>query len=178
MSARIRPETAAGAPSIRCLLRQAFTGWPGVADMVDAVRVSPLAEPDLALVAEEGDAVVGFVMLSRVAVVDAAGVHRAALTLSPLAVRPDRHRHGIGAALVRAALAAAKARADLPRAVLLEGDPAYYGRFGFTDARSDGVVVALPAWAPPDAGRGHRSDPSVPPPRGAVVYPPAFALIG
>jgi putative acetyltransferase len=50
-------------------------------------------------------------------------------TLSPLAVRPDRQRQGIGAALVRAGLELLADR-GVP-AVFLEGDPGYYGQWGF-----------------------------------------------
>ncbi len=53
-----------------------------------------------------------------------------ALTLGPLAVDPSCRKLGIGKALVRRALAAAKARGH--GAVLLLGDAPYYGRFGFS----------------------------------------------
>src|SRR5690606_25411193 len=49
-----------------------------------------------------------------------------ALALAPLAVAPSQQRRGIGSALVAAAQAL---RPDATIIVL--GDPAYYGRFGF-----------------------------------------------
>jgi predicted N-acetyltransferase YhbS len=52
-----------------------------------------------------------------------------ALVLGPLAVDPSCRGLGIGAALMRHAVAAAKARGH--GAVILLGDEAYYGRFGF-----------------------------------------------
>jgi predicted N-acetyltransferase YhbS len=69
-----------------------------------------------------------------------------ALVLGPLAVDPSCRKLGIGAALVRRALAAAKARGH--GAVLLLGDAPYYGRFGFS-ARKTGEL-RLPGPFEPD----------------------------
>jgi predicted N-acetyltransferase YhbS len=53
-----------------------------------------------------------------------------ALVLGPLAVDPSCRQLGIGAALMKHALAAAKARGH--GAVILLGDAPYYARFGFS----------------------------------------------
>ena len=53
-----------------------------------------------------------------------------ALVLGPLAVDPSCRGLGIGAALTKHALAVARARGH--GAVILLGDAAYYGRFGFS----------------------------------------------
>jgi predicted N-acetyltransferase YhbS len=55
--------------------------------------------------------------------------YKPALVLGPLAVDPSCRSLGIGAALIRDALSAAKARGH--GAVILLGDAPYYGRFGF-----------------------------------------------
>ncbi|AMN39820.1 GNAT family N-acetyltransferase [Rhodoplanes sp. Z2-YC6860] len=70
--------------------------------------------------------VIGSVRLWEVAV----GSDRTALLLGPLAVHPDHRQHGIGGALMRHAMRIAAKRGYA--AVLLVGEPAYYGRFGFT----------------------------------------------
>lgn len=81
----------------------------------------------LSFVATEDDGrVIGSVRLWEVAV----GTDRTALLLGPLAVHPDRRQNGIGGALMRHAMRIAGKRGHA--AVLLVGDPAYYGRFGFT----------------------------------------------
>ena len=59
-----------------------------------------------------------------------AGPGRPALLLGPLAVHPEFRGRGIGAALMRRALADAARLGH--RAVLLVGDAPYYGRFGFS----------------------------------------------
>ena len=52
--------------------------------------------PDLALVAEDDGAVIGYVMFTHADLAEGGRV----LMLSPLGVRPDRQRSGIGSALV------------------------------------------------------------------------------
>jgi len=98
-------------------------------------RLRERREPALSLVALEQGRVIGTVRLWPVA---AGG--RPALLLGPLAVHPDSRCRGIGAALMRRALRAAADAGH--RAVLLVGDAAYYGRFGFTAAKTG--VLAMP----------------------------------
>jgi predicted N-acetyltransferase YhbS len=63
-----------------------------------------------------------------------------ALVLGPLAVDPSCRGLGIGAALMRHAVAAATARGH--DAILLLGDAPYYGRFGFTAVKT--AELSLP----------------------------------
>jgi putative acetyltransferase len=97
---------------------------------------------------------------------------RVVATLSPLAVAPDRHGEGIGGALVRAVLARSDELGE--PMVVLEGAPAYYGRFGFEPAAAHGIHIDLPSWAPPEAAQVMRLERHDPAWRGRVVYPPAF----
>ncbi len=93
------------------------------------------------------------------------------LILTPMAVRPDRQRAGVGKQVVRAAIATADARAE--PVVLVEGVPSYYPQFGFRSASELGFERPDPripeaAWmALPLAAY----DPSV---AGRVVYPDFF----
>jgi putative acetyltransferase len=68
--------------------------------------------------------------------------------LSPLAVLPARQRRGIGSALVRKGLEVMAEQA-VPL-VFLEGDPAYYSRFGFEPGEAQGF--RKPSLRIPDAG--------------------------
>jgi putative acetyltransferase len=154
----------------------AFAHHAEVVDLVELIRASPHYVPEFALVARVEGEVAGFVMISGAPLVSDDGTQHDVLTLSPLAVAPVRQGHGIGAALVRASLAAADdAGAGL---VLLEGSPKYYGRLGFTPAADAGITVPLPAGVAPEAAQIYRLreyDPSV---RGRLVYPPAFIETG
>jgi putative acetyltransferase len=98
--------------------------------------------PLLSLVATTDDEeLVGHVLCTRAHIGS-----EPALGLGPLSVRPDHQRQGVGSALVHAALGGADAL-DEPVVVLL-GDPAYYGRFGFRLAAEYGIMPPVEAWAP------------------------------
>jgi predicted N-acetyltransferase YhbS len=95
----------------------------------------------LALSAVRNGKLVGTVRLWHVS---AGGVP--ALVLGPLAVDAESRKLGVGAALIGRALAAARARGH--RAVLLLGDAPYYGRFGFSAAKTG--ALALPGTFEPE----------------------------
>ena len=70
------------------------------------------------------------------------------LQFSPLGVLPEHQRQGHGSALVGASVEAARARGE--PALILEGNPAYYERFGFVRADELGLLPppeALYDWA-------------------------------
>jgi putative acetyltransferase len=170
---RIGPEAPEDCDAIAIVIRRAFQRQPAVADMVAAIRRSSRYRPALAFVAHCASELVGFVMLSGTDLVDRNGVRREVLTLTPLAVRPDHQRRGIGSALVSAALHAAERRGE--PLVVLEGSPGYYGRLGFRFAGDHGITIDLPDWAPGEAAQVfflQAYDPAV---RGHVQYPPAIA---
>ena len=144
-------------------MRAAFTRHPDeVAELVE------LLEPEVALVAVDGSGVVGYVVLSWVGVLD--GARPRILCLSPLGVRPDRQRQGIGSALTREALARAEAAGE--PAVILEGIPAYYPQFGFERASPLGFVA--PSHVPDEAFMVKRLPGFTPELAGRIVYPAAF----
>ena len=95
----------------------------------------------LALSAVRKRKLVGTVRLWHVS---AGGV--SALVLGPLAVDPGSRNLGVGAALVGEAIAAARSRGHC--AILLLGDASYYGRFGFSAARTG--ALALPGAFEPE----------------------------
>ena len=110
----------------------------------EKLRKGRLAAEGLSLVARDvGGEVVATVRLWHVeAGVDRLGRPVAALLLGPLAVDSAREGQGIGAALMRAAIAEAKQRGH--GAILLVGDPEYYERFGFFADKARHLVMPGP----------------------------------
>jgi putative acetyltransferase len=87
----------------------------------------------ISLVVDVAGAVVGHAMLSRVdARIDGRAVE--VLALAPVGVRPTHQRRGIGSLLTSAAIDCAADQGA--EAVLVVGDPVFYGRFGFSSGRA------------------------------------------
>lgn len=121
-------EQAEHAPAIAALHRAAF-GGAFEAHLVERLHRDGLVL--VSLVALDKDDVVGHVLLSRLAVaLDGRAIEAAAL--APVAVRPERQRQGIGAALIRAALD--RTRTLGIEAIFVLGHAEYYPRFGFSPA--------------------------------------------
>jgi putative acetyltransferase len=122
----IRPERPGDAAAVRALLDAAF-GGDTESKVVEQLR----ADGDfvLSLVAESGEGIAAYAGFPRLVLQpDERNVPVAGL--APVGVSPPLQRRGIGGALIRDGLARLKDRAE--RLVFVLGDPAYYGRFGFT----------------------------------------------
>ena len=170
----IRPERDDDHAEIAAVVRGAFVTHPDeVAAFVERIRASEEFVPELALVAEDSSGVIAHVMLSWVGV--EGGSRPRILNLTPMSVRPDRQRIGVGTHLIRDALGRAEAAGE--PAVMVEGIAAYYPRFGFERASALGFGAPHPR-IPDDAfmvKRLRSYDPGV---AGRVVYPPSFAVLG
>jgi len=168
MALLVRRERPEDEREISEVVAAAF-GDASVAEFTDSIRASAGYVPELTFVGEEDGRIAGYTMLSYIGL--AGGPVDRLLTLTPVAVRPDRQRQGVGTAVVRAAVAAADERGE--PLVLVEGIPDYYPRFGFVSATELGLErpderIPDQAWlALPLSGY----DPDV---RGRVVYPPFF----
>jgi putative acetyltransferase len=117
----LRPETAADHAAIHALVRAAF-GQADEADLVDRLRAD--GEVVVSVVADDGGNIAGHVLLSRMA------APVGTLGLAPVSVAPEMQGRGVGSALIRAAIA--EARAAGWTAIFVLGEQAYYGRFGFS----------------------------------------------
>jgi putative acetyltransferase len=127
---RERPEDIAAIHKVHEL---AF-GRRAEADLVDALRTSGKAT--LSLVALEDGHIVGHILFSPVTI-DAADRMFPAVGLAPMAVLPERQRHGIGSQLVKAGLL--ECRNVGYECVVVLGHPTYYPRFGFVPASRYGL---------------------------------------
>lgn len=159
----IRPAEPGDTAAIRDVLTAAFpTG--AEADLVEALTRD--GDAIVSLVAELEGEVVGHVLLSRMRV---SGEGRAA-GLGPVGVLPGLQGAGIGADLIEAALAIARATGEA--LVFVLGEPDYYRRFGFS------AETAAP-FASPYAGPYFMALALKPgftlPASGEAAYAPAFS---
>lgn len=125
----IRPETPTDISAIETVNKRAFRDRQEEAGLVAAIRNSDSFLSDLSLVAELDGKVVGHIMFSTIKI-ETAGRDIPAVALAPMAVLPEFQGQGIGSALVRAGLRAARESGHA--IVIVLGHPAYYPRFGFT----------------------------------------------
>lgn len=165
----IRPEEPADYEAIADVVKAAFDGRPNEPQLVELIRASERYVPELALVADQDDTIVGHVMFSFVTLKGAKEFE--VLQLAPVSVVPEWQRRGIGGALIREGIKRADARHE--PLILVQGHAAYYPRFGFEPSRDYNIE-------PPS--------PEIPAPffmvlrlsayeeryRGQVIYPPAF----
>jgi putative acetyltransferase len=156
----IRPSVPGDRAGIEALYPAAFPDE----DLLPLLR-ELLPHPSVAfsLVAEAGMELVGHVVFT--------GCPDKVALLGPLAVAPARQKQGIGKALVNAGLERLE-RSGWVR-VLVLGDPAYYGRLGFTCETGVEPPYELPsawrtAWQAKELGGPHA------PPRGRLAVPPPW----
>ena len=141
----VRVATDADWPAIEDVQRRAF-GDEGddIVRLINELRADPdLYVADLSFVSMAGNVVAGHVMNTWNLVGDTP-----VLQLSPLGVLPEHQRQGHGSALARASVDAVRALGE--PALIVEGNPKYYGRFGFVRADELGLLPppeALYDWA-------------------------------
>ncbi|WP_353952852.1 N-acetyltransferase [Knoellia sp. S7-12] len=158
----IRRESVEDHAGIAALHDEAFPRIEGAARSVESALIDELRGDgdvinELTFVAELDGAIVGHVMCSAATLGEGPSVG-----LGPIAVTPALQRQGIGAALMASVIASADQRGDA--AIVLLGDPDYYGHFGFVAAATLGVgapgpwpqeqfqIKTLRAWRPAQAG--------------------------
>ncbi|TCN35823.1 putative N-acetyltransferase YhbS [Kribbella orskensis] len=162
-----RAETAADVAAIRDVNLQAF-GNDYEPDVIEKLRADPASWlPGLSIVATSEDGkVVGHVLLSRCRIDETPAV-----ALGPCAVLPDYQKQGVGSAVIRTALAAARAQGE--HLVVLLGHLEYYPRFGFRPASTFGIDAASV-----ESGPHLMALPldDTPVPAGTIHYPPPWGL--
>jgi predicted N-acetyltransferase YhbS len=125
-SAVLQPERPIDAPQVESLIDRAF--GPGrFAKTAERLREGREPVRDLSFCAWSDGVLVGCVRQWRILVGETP-----AIFLGPIAVESDQRRHGLGASLIEAAAAAAKAAGH--GAIVLVGDAPYFGPLGFNAA--------------------------------------------
>jgi putative acetyltransferase len=160
-SFNIRMEAPADRAAVHAVVAAAF-GQADEANLVEQLHAD--GDVFVSLVAEEGGAIIGHVLLS------ATQAPFRALGLAPVSVIPARQSAGVGSALIREAIRLAREAGYA--AIFVLGDQAYYGRFGFD-------VDAARGFASPYAS-DHFAVLELSPLSvcaGAVEYAPAFAAL-
>jgi putative acetyltransferase len=165
----VRREEAGDADGIDRALRRAF-GGDNAANLVRRLRSEGGYDPVLSWVAVEGGHVLAHVLFSPIAIVGG-DAPAPALALGPLGVMPDAQRQGVGTAIVRAGLEACREAAHA--IVLVLGDPAYYGRFGFRLGSEVRIDPPDANWAPAFLALGLTPN-ALSTVRGTARYPAAF----
>jgi len=133
----LRQEKETDIPAREALLDEAF-GDARYRKASERLRELRLPADGLAFIAAEGKRVVGTARLWNIGCGNAAPT----LLLGPVAVAAECRGRGIGAALVRRALREARRLGH--HAVVLVGDAAYYGRFGFSAAKTGALWMPGP----------------------------------
>ena len=163
----IRSTMPADIPELEALYAAAFPE-EDLLPLVRALLVKPSGV--ISLMAEEGGALAGHVAFTMCGV---EGQDVRAALLGPLCAAPDRQGRGIGSVLVKAGLE--QLCPDRVTVVLVLGDPAYYGRFGF----AAGHVIAAPYDLPPEYMAGWQAlaiSPDGALPQGRLEVPPVWQV--
>ncbi|MFD3273860.1 GNAT family N-acetyltransferase [Paenibacillus dendritiformis] len=134
----IRTETRADHEKVYDVHRQAFGGREEESKLVERIRRTEQFVPELSLVAEMNDEIVGHALLSVAHIVNGEDRYEV-LALAPIAVKPSHQREGIGGQLIDEGLRRGRERGY--DAVFVIGHPTYYPRFGFVPAGPRGFEL-------------------------------------
>lgn len=171
---KIRQEEPGDFEAIRELVIQAFENAEHSdgteAELVERLRASIHYIPELTLVAEYDQKVVGHIMMTKIEVVDRGASHPG-LALAPVSVAPACQRRGVGSALIESVHELA--RKNQYRFSVLIGHADYYPRFGYLPASK--FDVTFPFEVPDENGMLAELIPGAAESVvGLVTYPPEF----
>lgn len=146
MNIKIRQEKTSDHKSVFDLIEKAFKNEE-FSDhqeqfLVERLRKSTAFIPELSLVAEYEDELVGFILLTKIKIVNDNEIFDT-LALAPVAVLPDFQNMGIGGKLIIQAHTIAKEKGH--KSVVLLGHEKYYPRFGYAIADKFGIQFPFEA---------------------------------
>lgn len=147
MEVYIRQEAIEDRPRVFRLIEEAFKRETHSDHkeqfLVERLRSSDSFIPELSLVAEFDNKIIGYILLSRVKIITGAA-HADSLALAPVAVLPAFHRKGIGTKLIQEAHLRATTLGF--KSIVVLGHEKYYPRFGYKPSLD--FKITLPFDAP------------------------------
>ena len=136
----IRQENKADWDDVRAILDEAFAQKEeGL--LVDKLKKHPDFIPELSLVAEIADEVIGYILFTPLKIINGNLSHDG-LALAPMAVKKVWQKRGVGSLLINKGLEIAKSEGHEVTIVL--GHENYYPRFGFKPASRWGIKAPFP----------------------------------
>lgn len=100
--------------------------------MVHSLRINDGIK-ELSFVAEINSEIVGHIIYSKAYILKPNGIKEEVLNFGPLSVLPEYQKQGVGSALMKNSIERAQELGY--GAILFFGDPEYYPRFGFVEAK-------------------------------------------
>lgn len=143
-NATIRPESPGDYRETENMVREAF--WdiynPGCNEhlVLHKLRDAPAFVKELDFVACVNDKIVGNIVYSEAEIVNGENKKSIVLCMGPLAVLPAWQGKGIGSSLMKQSID--KARSLGYKAIVIFGDPGYYHRFGFKNAKEYNIQTS------------------------------------
>ncbi|ADY50975.1 GCN5-related N-acetyltransferase [Pseudopedobacter saltans DSM 12145] len=107
--------------------------------LVERLRSSDAFIPELSLVAEEDSQIVGYILLTKINIIDAGSNMHVSLAMAPVAVLPEFQGKGIGTKLIRYAHDKAKELGF--GSVVVLGHENYYPKFGYKLTKEFGIKL-------------------------------------
>lgn len=143
MNVKIRMEVEQDFPIVFKVIKNAFENVEysdhNEQHLVERLRSSEAFVPELSLVAEIESEIVGYILLTKINIVDANANRYHALALAPVAVLQTFQGKGIGERLIETAHKKAKELGF--GSVVLLGHESYYPRFGYKQAKEFGIKL-------------------------------------
>lgn len=144
MNISIRLEKENDYRDVEYLTREAFWNLykPGCDEhlIIHKIRKVPAFIKELSFIACDNDRIVGNIIYSKAKVINDENKEFEVLCMGPIGVLPSYHRQGIGSLLMNYSVEKAKQLGH--KAVIIFGNPEYYHRFGFINAKEYGIQTS------------------------------------
>lgn len=144
--------------------------------------------PELSFVIEENGEILGSIHFTCTKVISHEGEELAVVSFGPVCITPERHRQGLGRALITHSIESAKALGH--RAIIIGGFPYHYKPYGFVGTKKFNIsmpdgkfytgIMALPLYEGAldgISGKVHFSDGLYPDENGLEAYEATFPLM-